>query len=525
MQTVKPKRIARLLVSLLLVCALLPVPRAAAAALPFSDVPQSSWYYSSVQLAYEHELVNGVSATRFQPDGTLTIAEAVTLAARMHQLVHEGKVTLENDSILWYETYSYYCSMRGMIDPADYFGHWYDPITRSEFVKIFYHVLDSYETINTVDAGAIPDVSLSDEYGKAVYAFYRAGVLVGSDGGFFHPDSSIRRSEVAAILARLYDPAQRLSITLRAPDGTVQPEAPETPTLPTTGDLSGAPAPTAAITRANILALLDACDADGAYLIRETASAGDDLLLSWFAGSSAITDQLSVAVHEQCHVYTSLKAGWDQDAIYIGNGQHILVPRTDVFNSLQMADTIPERLRTLRYSYVGEAQQYLSSQICGPYGLLNEMAAYCWGTHCDVALYDYYLAKNDTADGWADYVQTLTASYYAYGEFKYFILQYLLYAQEHDPAVYNGIVGNQRFCAAFSAIDDQFAAEVQSVFLRLDQVAQHLRAGGHSVWYNDDYFIIDRSGPSTFRSTYEMLATELEKPVYQQLCQLLHDNA
>lgn len=101
----------------------------------------------------------------------------------------------------------------------------------------------------------------------------------------------------------------------------------------------------------------------------------------------------------------------------------------------------------------------------------------------------------------------------------------MLYAQEHDPSVYNGIVGNESFCTAFAAIDDQFSAEVQAVFRRLDQVEQHLRAGGHSVRNSGDYFIIDYSGPGTFRSTYELLAAELEKPAYQQMCQLLHDNA
>ena len=101
----KHKRIFCFLLSLLLACSILPVPKAAAAgALPFSDVSQSSWYYDSVRLACEKELVKGVTATRFQPDGTLTIAEAVTLAARTHQLVHEGAVTLENDPIIWYET-------------------------------------------------------------------------------------------------------------------------------------------------------------------------------------------------------------------------------------------------------------------------------------------------------------------------------------------------------------------------------------------------------------------------------------
>ena len=523
----KHKRIFCFLLSLLLACSILPVPKAAAAgALHFSDVSQSSWYYDSVRLACEKELVKGVTATHFQPDGTLTIAEAVTLAARTHQLVHEGAVTLENDPIIWYETYSYYCSIRGMIDPAEYFGHWYEPITRREFVKIFYHVLDSYEKKNTVDADAIPDVALSDDCGKAVYAFYRAGILTGSDGNCFHPDSSIRRSEVTAIIARLLDPSQRLSVTLLNPDGPGEaaPE-PQQPALPVAGDLTAAPAPNAAVTRENILALLDACDPDGAFLVRETAAFGDSMLLSWWDSNSTLTDRLEVAVHEQCHVYTHLNGGWEQDAIYIGNGKHILVPQTKVFNSLQMADSIPENLRTLRYSYVGQAQEYLSSQVCGPYGLLNELTAYRWGTHHAVCLYDYYLAKNDTVSGWTDYIQTLCSSYFAYGEFKYYILQYLLYAQEHDPSVYNGIVGNESFCTAFAAIDDQFSAEVQAVFRRLDQVEQHLRAGGHSVRNSGDYFIIDYSGPGTFRSTYELLAAELEKPAYQQMCQLLHDNA
>ena len=90
----KHKRISCFLLSLLLACSILPVPKAAAAgALPFSDVSQSSWYYDSVRLACEKELVKGVTATRFQPDGTLTIAEAVTLAARTSSGMRPIRIT------------------------------------------------------------------------------------------------------------------------------------------------------------------------------------------------------------------------------------------------------------------------------------------------------------------------------------------------------------------------------------------------------------------------------------------------
>ena len=48
-----------------------------------------------------------------------------------------------------------------------------------------------------------------------VYAFYRAGILDGAlaDGSFL-PESGIKRSEVAAIIVRMFDSAERKSFSL-----------------------------------------------------------------------------------------------------------------------------------------------------------------------------------------------------------------------------------------------------------------------------------------------------------------------
>jgi len=63
---------------------------------------------------------------------------------------------------------------------------------------------------------AIPDVKMNDAFADEIYTFYRAGILTGSDAkGTFHPDSSIKRSEVAAILIRMYDTTARQSVTLK----------------------------------------------------------------------------------------------------------------------------------------------------------------------------------------------------------------------------------------------------------------------------------------------------------------------
>jgi hypothetical protein len=54
-------------------------------------------------------------------------------------------------------------------------------------------------------------VAITDPYGYEVYTFYRAGILQGNDAnGTFAPGSSIKRSEVAAIIARMMEPANRL---------------------------------------------------------------------------------------------------------------------------------------------------------------------------------------------------------------------------------------------------------------------------------------------------------------------------
>ena len=88
------KRLCALLLGALMVLSLaLPVR---AAGLPFTDVPQSQWYYSNVVRAYESGLVNGLTDTTFGPDQNMTYAQAVKLAACMRQLFVEGSVSLEN---------------------------------------------------------------------------------------------------------------------------------------------------------------------------------------------------------------------------------------------------------------------------------------------------------------------------------------------------------------------------------------------------------------------------------------------
>ena len=193
-------------------------PEAEKKELPFTDVPQTAWYYESVQSAWAAGLIDGVTATKFKPDDTLTVAQAIKLAAALYQMEHEGEVTLTNGSANWYDSYVSYAVANGIIekDYASYTAAQMNAaITRAEFVHIFHGAESTYKAINQVADDAIPDVKTGDAFASEIYEFYRAGILTGSDSkGTFHPADSIKRSEVAAILLRMFETSARKSISL-----------------------------------------------------------------------------------------------------------------------------------------------------------------------------------------------------------------------------------------------------------------------------------------------------------------------
>ena len=118
----------------------------------------------------------------------------------------------------WYDSYLSYAVENGIIE-EDYAAYTAaqlnTPISRGEFVHIFHGAQSVYAVINSIADNAIPDVNTKDPFAAEIYAFYRAGILTGSDAkGTFHSERSISRAEVAAILVRMYDSDARLSFSL-----------------------------------------------------------------------------------------------------------------------------------------------------------------------------------------------------------------------------------------------------------------------------------------------------------------------
>ena len=171
----------------------------------FTDVDENKWYYDDVMLAVQNDLIEGKTHTLFYPEDNMTYAEAITLAARTN-ILFKGKdpyLYFDSSYIPWYQDYLNYVRANGI--PCN-FKDLNASISREDFVHIFYSAIPGSElkAINKVSDGAIPDVSMEDDYANEIYAFYRSGILGGSDDARnFYPDSSIKRSEVATILSRI----------------------------------------------------------------------------------------------------------------------------------------------------------------------------------------------------------------------------------------------------------------------------------------------------------------------------------
>ena len=231
------KKVFCLLAAALFCLSLLPVRTGAAGGIsnfkrtaaykPFSDVPENSWYRDNVAAVCEFGLMNGKDADTFDPDGLLTVAEAVTIAARVHAAYYGKTIPSLPTAAHWYDMYVRYAVGEGIADYAipeeGQYADYYEAqmgrqAARSLFASLISNALpdEALKAVNRVEDGGILDLAAASAYTPAVYRLYRAGILTGStgDGRVFLPEDNIKRSEIAAMVSRVADPSLRRSITV-----------------------------------------------------------------------------------------------------------------------------------------------------------------------------------------------------------------------------------------------------------------------------------------------------------------------
>lgn len=231
----KFKKTLSLLLSLSIICAFLIPAGSADAALgmqnfdpntaeytygQFSDVNENAWYgmenQAVVATACSLGLMNGTGAG-FSPEGNLTIAQTITMAARLMSIYYDdGYNFVQGDP--WYQCYVEYAEENGILYPGEFQGEMNRNATRAEMAYLFYFTLpdDELSAINSVSS--LPDVNSSTDYHEEIFFLYNAGILTGNDAyGTFTPTAPITRAAAAAIVSRMALPELRKSFQLQSP--------------------------------------------------------------------------------------------------------------------------------------------------------------------------------------------------------------------------------------------------------------------------------------------------------------------
>lgn len=162
--------------------------------MPFVDVRESDWFYSSVEYVWSHGLMNGTSATLFSPKVSTTRGMIVTILAR-----YDGQDT--SGSTPWYAAGREWAMQNGVSDGT----HMEREITREQLAAMLYRyaAMKGYDVSATADLSAYQDAASASAWAvDAMRWAVGAGLIQGRGASTLAPRGQATRAEVAAILMR-----------------------------------------------------------------------------------------------------------------------------------------------------------------------------------------------------------------------------------------------------------------------------------------------------------------------------------
>ncbi|MDR0813315.1 MAG: S-layer homology domain-containing protein [Oscillospiraceae bacterium] len=220
LQKLSNKLLGLLLAVAVLLSAFVPALRAAADNIPdtpFTDSKKSQWFYGDVAYCYYYGIMQGVSATTFEPSAPVTRAMLVTM---LHQL--QGKPAVSTDSGFsdvsgdeWFAIPVSWAKKTGIV--AGYEDGTFAPnkgITRQELVAVMYRYAQEIEG-KDVSAGSASDLSFNDSAQIQTWAVPAVkwavanNIVKGMDGNVFVPNGGATRAEAAVIFHKYLDPGAK----------------------------------------------------------------------------------------------------------------------------------------------------------------------------------------------------------------------------------------------------------------------------------------------------------------------------
>ena len=177
----------------------------------FTDVNRNLWYHEGIDYVIENGIMNGVAADRFNPDGTTTRAQLVTMLYRM-----EGEPAVEGapdftDVLpnLWYTDAIKWASDNGIVNGTGN-GKFSpnNPLNRQTLATIMFRYANyaHKDTSIRADLSGFPDNGqIAGWASDAMQWAVGVGVINGSSSGgvvYLRPANATTRGQIATILMR-----------------------------------------------------------------------------------------------------------------------------------------------------------------------------------------------------------------------------------------------------------------------------------------------------------------------------------
>ena len=177
----------------------------------FTDVAEDAWYHDYVYDLVYRGVVNGMTATTYEPEGKLTRAQfvkllACSLADAETLKTYEGQHPFKDSEGHWAEAYIAWAKDKGIVEGVS--ATEFDPeapITREQMATIFgrYALKQGIELPKSENAaGSFPDADKISEYAREFVELMRiAGILNGYEDGTFRPQGNATRAEAAKLFS------------------------------------------------------------------------------------------------------------------------------------------------------------------------------------------------------------------------------------------------------------------------------------------------------------------------------------
>lgn len=161
----------------------------------FADVTVNDWFYTSVTELSASNIVKGYPDGLFRPNNTVTCGEAlklILLAVGFDQQTPTGSH--------WASGYLTLAFSKGIVNNGE-IGNLDAAISRQMIAQIAAKAMG----LPAIDT---PETTFKDTADGFVLALYHCGIVQGSTetgSRMYYPDSSIKRSEVSAVIWRIYN--------------------------------------------------------------------------------------------------------------------------------------------------------------------------------------------------------------------------------------------------------------------------------------------------------------------------------